>query len=743
MRRAAALLGLWVIHPATLGAAYLLGLVALAARRGALADEALGGQSRAINAAVHTHFGREVSRMTIAIVAVTIVLGSATGAVAGILVDLRRWLAGAPPVSHLRRALACFVGIVVIHGFVEAYAIAESPQLFAGAFYAEGGLPRTLQVVLTDALGPPGVLLVGAVTLVAALAGPPRGWRALAARVALWVRPRSPRAASLGVGTLVVVALALAGSGALSVRHASAAGTPPGKPNILILAADSLRADRIDARVAPHLTKLGGQGARFDRAYVSLPRTFPSWVTLLTGRSPHHHGIRSMFPRWEERAKDFDSLPERLARDGYYTAVVSDFAGDIFDRIGLGWTSTRVPTFDFKELIRQRALERQTPLLPYLHSRAGRALFPVLREMNDAADPGLLTRDAIQTIASAGDKPFFITVFYSTAHFPYAAPAPYYGRFTDASYRGRFKYDRPVGLEHDQPPDAADIAQVRGLYDGAVSGIDEGMGAILEALDRSGQAKNTIVVVVADHGETLFENGHGEGHGDHLFGDEGTHVPLIVYDPRHPAHRRVPGVVRDVDLAPTLYELAGSAPPADLDGASLVPLLTGDESAPRMAFAETGLWFTEAVSGLDPALRLPYPGIAGLNEVDADHGDEVVLRREMRPLCMVAKHRMVRDDRYKLIYAPTRHGAEYLLFDTQEDPGETHDVSKDLPAEVSRLKGALWRWMLSDPQMMEKGGILVPRDGGLILPAASEAHLIRVDAPAAAGSAAAAPGAEP
>src|SRR5262249_17170971 len=137
--------------------------------------------------------------------------------------------------------------------------------------------------------------------------------------------------------------------------------------NVLVLAADSLRADRLDPRVAPTLAALASRGTRFDRAYVSLPRTFPSWVTLLTGRHPHHHGIWSVFPRWEERAKDFDALPEHLAGAGWRTEVVSDFAGDIFTRVDLGFARVEAPSFDFKQLVRQRAIERATPLLPFLH----------------------------------------------------------------------------------------------------------------------------------------------------------------------------------------------------------------------------------------------------------------------------------------------------------------------------------------------------------------------------------------
>src|SRR6185312_8116239 len=200
--------------------------------------------------------------------------------------------------------------------------------------------------------------------------------------------------------------------------------------------------------------------------------------------------------------------PERLARAGYATGVVSDYAGDIFSRVDLGFGAVDVPSFDFRQIVRERVLERETPLLPVLHSRAGRAAFPVLREMNDAADPRMLARDAVATMRSLeGRGPFFLVVFFSTAHFPYAAPSPYFRAFTDPAYRGRFKYDKPVGLGHEAPPDARDEAQVRALYDGAVLAIDDATRPILEALDADGLAKNTVVVVTADHGETLYDHG--------------------------------------------------------------------------------------------------------------------------------------------------------------------------------------------------------------------------------------------
>ncbi|HEX7663252.1 MAG TPA: sulfatase-like hydrolase/transferase, partial [Polyangiaceae bacterium] len=270
-------------------------------------------------------------------------------------------------------------------------------------------------------------------------------------------------------------------------------------------------------------------------------------------------------------------------------------------------------------------------------------------------------------------------------------------------------YDKPVGLGSDAPPDAEDVAQERGLYDGAIAGIDDAVDVLLKGLDDRGLTQSTIIVITADHGESLDEPGRGSGHGDHLFGDEGTHVPFVVIDPRKAPQKRVQSIVRDVDLAPTLYELTGVAGPGDLDGQSLVPALGGAPLREAFAYAETGLWFTQEIKGVPERLRIPYPTLEGITELDPVHGDEIVITEEMKNLTLVAKHRMVRDERWKLVYAPTRAGAQYLLFDTQNDPREQNDLAAAQPAEVARLKGALWQWMLEDRAMTERNGWLVPR----------------------------------
>ncbi|MBI2389442.1 MAG: sulfatase-like hydrolase/transferase, partial [Deltaproteobacteria bacterium] len=307
---------------------------------------------------------------------------------------------------------------------------------------------------------------------------------------------------------------------------------------------------------------------------------------------------------------------------------------------------------------------------------------------------------------------------FSTAHFPYAAPAPFYSRFTDPAYRGRFRYHKPNVLGQEGALDEADVRQVRGLYDGAVAAIDDAAGRILRELKARGLDDDTILVVTADHGEMLYDDGHGQGHGDHLFGDQVVHVPLSMRVPAKlgGVHAvTTDAVVRDVDLAPTLLDLVGAPAAArgDLDGRSLRPLISGGTLPPRPAFAETEVWMTESIpelpSGGPSPLRLPYPNVSQLTELDPRLGHDVVMRAEAEPIVIAAKHRMILDGNLKLIYVPTRRGPRWFLFDRAADPGETVDLSSARGDDVARLRGELWRWILGDKRVEERDGIVVPR----------------------------------
>ena len=706
-----------MVRPSLLGGLYVVTLVLAAAGEQGGNERALGREAETLARAVLARLGSEVLRFELALLGLAFFLGAVLGTIAALLVRLRDHLARAEPDVVTRVAWRSLPVTAALHAWIFAYGMARMPALYADRWYAHGGLPRTVQVLVADVLHPAGVVVVGLLLVFLYAFGARETRRSLPGRLrrALGFGGLSAGLVAIGVGAPAQTTIPEPLPGRATAAAAPSTSAPvSSRPNVLILAVDSLRADHLVPRVAPNLSALASRATRFERAYVSLPRTFPSWTTLLTGRYPQHHGIRSMFPRYEERARDLDALPARLTDAGYTTAVTSDYAGDIFGRIDLGFARTLVPSFDLSTLARERALERETPLLPFLVTPLGRAAFPALRSSNTAADPELLATDAVRLLRELSPRPdpFFLTVFFSTVHFPYAAPDPWERRFTRASYRGRFKFDKPVTLGGEEAAvDRDDEEQLRGLYDGAVASVDAAAARILAALHELGRDGDTVVVVTADHGETLDDGGHGEGHGDHLFGDEAVHVPLVILDPRHPVARTEPTLVRDVDLAPTLYALTGTTPPADLDGRSLVPALAGEPLDPRgiFAFAETGLWFTRNIAALPPALRIAYPTIGELLEADDAHGGELVLASRFTALTRLAKHRMVRDERWKLLYLPTRGGAVYQLFDTASDPLELKDVAAEHPDQVARLRTELVHWMLQDPETTLVDGLVVPR----------------------------------
>jgi uncharacterized sulfatase len=133
---------------------------------------------------------------------------------------------------------------------------------------------------------------------------------------------------------------------------------------------------------------------------------------------------------------------------------------------------------------------------------------------------------------------------------------------------------------------------VRDLYRAEVAAVDSAVGEVFNQIDELGLKEDTLVVLIADHGEELWEHG-GVEHG-HTVYDEILRVPFIMRRPGHLATgRRVEEQVRIVDAAPTVLDLLSLPVPPGLDGQSLLPILQGKENAPRIAFAENMLFAEE------------------------------------------------------------------------------------------------------------------------------------------------------
>jgi hypothetical protein len=515
----------------------------------------VSGEEGRIAAVIAGALGREIARTELRLLAVTIAAGAALGAVAGLAAAALR------PRGRRAGRIALEVAIVLAgYGLLLARAVVRAPGLYDAALYAPGGITAAAMAFITHR--------VPARALDAALALPLAGLLAHAARR----RPRVGVPASLA--TAAGLALAFA-------RAAPPLATPraEGPPNVLILAVESLRPDHTSLmgygrETTPHLEALGREAAVFEQAYVPIARTLPSWGVILSGTYPHTSGLRHMFPRAPSRTLRVPTLPRLFAARGYRTAVVSDYAGEMFNLVDFGFERVIAPPcFSLDVLMERRLLAEHGYLLPFLENGAGRRLFPALGFLLENSDPFRLADEALRAIRAADGAPFFVTVFFSTTHLPYAAPDPYYRIFTDAGYRGPHRYGHAVreasqlGETNRRPPEA-DVAQIVGLYDGAVRAVDDAIGEVLAALERTGLASRTIVVVLADHGENLYEEDAGIGHGQHFRADDAANrIPLMV---RAPGGRFAPGrrraLVRSLDLAPTLCDSRRDRAAADLRG---------------------------------------------------------------------------------------------------------------------------------------------------------------------------------
>ena len=478
-------------------------------------------------------------------------------------------------------------------------------------------------------------------------------------------------------------------------------------PNIVMIGSDTLRADRLGAagyprRLTPFIDSLAARGTLFNACYVPCARTAPSLLSLLTGTWPHRHGVRDNFIGDEDTRLTVPTLAGILAQHGYRTAAVSDWCGGDFGKFPLGFEILDLPRdqWNIKYLIRQGPKDLRLFLSLFTHNRFGKRFLPELYYLAGVPLTNLVGRDARALISqfAAQDAPFLLNVFMSTTHPPFGSEYPYYTLWSDKDYVGESKFVMArltdpweiIRRQGDTKKDF-DLDQVTNLYDACVANFDHEVKRIVEHLEACGLRQNTIVVIYSDHGMEFFEHDTW-GQGNSVRGDFSARIPLVIADPRLKGEQPCPNVVRSVDVAPTLLELAGIARPAAMDGVSLVSYLKGQ--APDMnlaAFNETGIWLTN-LPGM-PANHLRYPNLLELLEVPDKLSGTLAIKQQYRQAIIAAKDRMVRVGSWKLIYQPTTSGPLYALFDLANDPECRHDLAPVHPDMVRMLQSRLTEWL--------------------------------------------------
>lgn len=340
--------------------------------------------------------------------------------------------------------------------------------------------------------------------------------------------PRRPLRATWAAGLLAMAAIAAVGWWAWRSAPEDAGGpssTLPGpnpRLNLVVITLDTTRADHLGAYGSkdvetPALDRLAQDGVLFEQAMTTAPLTLPAHASILTGRFPPEHGVRDNggFFLGPEQT----TLAEMLAPLGFKTGgFVAAYVLDGKWGIGQGF-ETYVDDFDMSK------------------SR-GRSLGEIQRPANEVVDK------ALPWIESVRDQPFFAWLHFYDPHTPYAPPEPY-----RTMYKGR-------------------------PYKGEVAFMDSQVGRVIDFLQSKGLLDRTIITVLGDHGESLGDHGE-DAHGFFIY-EAATRVPFIIRAPLESARgRRVADPVRTVDVVPTVLDLLGLPPAAQVAGKSLVPLMTG------------------------------------------------------------------------------------------------------------------------------------------------------------------------
>jgi choline-sulfatase len=389
-------------------------------------------------------------------------------------------------------------------------------------------------------------------------------------------------------GLLAVVVLGLlAPRGQVWLRERRLQSTP--RPvDVVLLTLDTTRADHLGCygsrdAATPRLDALAKSGVRFQNAYSPVPLTCPAHASMLTGLIPRHHGVHDNGSFVLSESPT--TLAEVFVDAGYRTgAFVSAFVLDRRFGLARGFAT-------YEDDVRDGG-----------------------RDNVEASVPSAVTVDrAIAWLRRDHERPLFIWVHFYDPHFPYAAPEPFASRYKD----------RP--------------------YDGEIAYMDAQVGRLLDAVAE--RHRPTLVAAIGDHGESLGE--HGELTHSYFIYDATQHVPLLLALPGHlPAAETVAPVVRGIDLMPTLLELAGLQVPGELDGQSLVPLITGRSRVePGPAYMESyhpRLWW-------------------GAGELLGLRTGPWLFIQSKRP----------------------------ELYDTTLDPGELRNVASQHPAELARFRASV------------------------------------------------------
>ena len=432
--------------------------------------------------------------------------------------------------------------------------------------------------------------------------------------------------------------------GLAALLSSAGCGTTPAPPptNLIVISVDTLRADHMSLHgyirpTTPRIDAFAATGATFDRARAPWPKTVPSLVSMFTSRPPHVTGV--MFGSRGQYVEDDElMLAEVASRNGLRTgAVVSNAVVGAATNFGQGFDT-------------------------YLESYK-------LVEGLEGYSAGTVTDTALTWLDGVPqDEAIFLWVHYVDPHATYDPPAGYADEFfEDAVYdstelrlnRDDGNFNSGVaGRYWHRNGGQAELGWYVANYDGEIVYTDEEIGRLLDTLNARGAGENSLIILTADHGESLGEHRYYFEHGWYPY-NASSWIPFVLRWPGMPQPgSRISYPVGLVNLVPTIADIMGWSTPEDAawHGTSLLPVLQGD---------------TDRVD----------------DYVIIEAGEGGLQRDEFL--------RAIEDGRWKLVHVPNEEyqrgmqQMEYELYEVRDDPMETVNIIGDHPDLAELMKQVL------------------------------------------------------
>lgn len=351
-------------------------------------------------------------------------------------------------------------------------------------------------------------------------------------------------------------------------------------PNVLLISIDDLN-DWVGClgghpqAKTPNIDRLASMGTLFTNAHCQSPVCNPSRASMMTGRYPHTTGIYFLSPDLKQAPvlKNVKTLPEVFAANGYKTMAT----GKIFHTGDKRFFEQYQPSGGFGPTPKEKISQ------PHGHPLWDWGAYP---EDENLMPDIKAAKWAVGQLNAKHDKPFLMGVGFYRPHVPMFAPQKWFDmhprqniqlplvRNDDRSDLSQYAIDL-TNLEHVSPThewitQAGQWEHAVQSYLASVTFADHCLGIVLDALESSEHADNTIIVLFSDHG---FHLGEKQRWAKRSLWEDGTRVPIIVSAPSFRTSQRTAQPAELLDIFPTLLELAGLPADATQEGQSLVPLL--------------------------------------------------------------------------------------------------------------------------------------------------------------------------